>query len=52
MKEQLKIGYIVADEDEYAPLRNSAETLGAKRSDFYSREGHIFTFKENNKTIN
>ena len=51
MKEQLKIGYIVADEDEYAPLRDAAESYLAKRSDFYFREGHIFSFINGNKEI-
>ena len=51
MKEVLKIGYIVADEDEYAPLRKVADEFSAQRSDFYSREGHLFTFEKANKTI-
>ena len=51
MKDILKVGYIVADEDEYAPLRNMTEKLSAKRADFYSREGHIFSFEKNGKTV-
>ncbi len=51
MKEILKIGYIVADEDEYAPLRNFADRYAAARSDFYSREGHLFSFSQEGKTI-
>ena len=51
MKEVLKIGYIVADEDEYAPLRSFADKYMATRSDFYSREGHLFTFSQDGKTI-
>lgn len=51
MKEILKVGYIVADEDEYAPLRNLVEKLKAKRSDFYSREGHSFSFGKEGKTV-
>lgn len=51
MKDFLKIGYIVADEDEYAPLRDIADKLGAVRCDFYSREGHRFTFEQNGKKI-
>lgn len=51
MKEILKVGYIVADEDEYAPLRNMAKSLNAKRSDFYSREGHIFSFEKYGKKV-
>ena len=51
MKEVLKIGYIVADEDEYAPLRNMTERLAAKRSDFYSREGHVFSFEKDGRTV-
>ncbi len=51
MKDFLKIGYIVADEDEYAPLREMADMLKAKRNDFYSREGHSFCFEKNGKTI-
>ena len=51
MKEVLKIGYIVADEDEYAPLRIAAGKYSAKRCDFYSREGHLFAFEKDGKTI-
>ena len=51
MKEVLKVGYIVADEDEYAPLRNMTEKLSAQRSDFYSREGHIFSFEKDGKRV-
>ena len=51
MKDYLKIGYIVADEDEYAPLRDMSEQLLAKRSDFYTREGHEFSFKQGQKEI-
>lgn len=51
MKNELKIGYIVADEDEYAPLRDMAEELSAKRSDFYKREGHIFSFFKEDRKI-
>ena len=51
MKDVLRVGYIVADEDEYAPLRNMADKLSATRSDFYSREGHEFSFKKDNRTI-
>ncbi len=51
MKEVLKVGYIVADEDEYAPLRNMTEQLSAKRDDFYSREGHSFSFEKDGKTV-
>ena len=51
MLNELKIGYIVADEEEYAPLRDMAESLCAKRSDFYKREGHMFSFSKGEKTI-
>lgn len=51
MKELLKIGYIVADEDEYAPLRDMADELSAVRSDFFGREGHAFLLKKAGKTI-
>lgn len=51
MKELLKIGYIVADEDEYVPLRDKAEELGALRADFLTREGHTFEFKKDGKTV-
>ena len=37
-KEILKIGYVVADEDEYAPLRAVADEYSAVRSDFFTRE--------------
>lgn len=51
MKDTLKIGYIVADEDEYAPLRSMADRLSAVRADFYKREGHTFSFKKGEKTV-
>ncbi len=51
MKNELKIGYIVADEDEYAPLRELTVSLSAKRADFYKREGHIFSFEKGGKKI-
>ncbi len=51
MKDVLKIGYIVADEDEYAPLRNMADKLSAERKDFFGREGHTFSFKKDGKRI-
>ena len=50
-KEILKIGYVVADEDEYAPLRAVADEYSAKRSDFFAREGHLFTLEKDGKTI-
>ncbi len=51
MKNLLRIGYIVADEDEYAPLRSIADELGAQRVDFYKREGHSFTFVKKGRTV-
>ncbi len=51
MKDVLKIGYVVADEDEYAPLRNMADRLKAERKDFFGREGHTFSFKKDGKRI-
>lgn len=50
MEKLLKIGIVIADEDEYAPLRDRLGELSAKRCDFYKREGHKFYFiKENRK---
>lgn len=51
LNEILKIGYVVADEDEYAPLRSVADEYSAKRSDFFTREGHLFTLEKDGKTI-
>lgn len=51
MKDILKIGIVIADEDEYAPLRDRVEELNAQRSDFYSREGHTFYFESANKKV-
>jgi adenosylhomocysteine nucleosidase len=51
MKDFLKIGYVVADEDEYAPLRNMTESIGAVRCDFFGREGHKFAFEKENRTV-
>ena len=42
----MKIGLVIADESEYIMLRKKAEDEGAKRADFYSREGHIFDLGE------
>lgn len=51
MKNLLKIGIVIADEDEYAPLRDKADELCAKRSDFYKREGHKFSFINADKKV-
>lgn len=51
MKELLRVGYIVADEDEYAPLRNMTDKLSLTRADFYSREGHVFSFEKEGKRV-
>ena len=51
MKDVLKIGYIVADEDEYVPLRNKADELTAVRADFLTREGHIFEMEKDGKRL-
>ena len=51
MKDVIRIGYIVADEDEYAPLRNIADKLGAVRADFFKREGHVFSFEKDGKNV-
>ena len=52
MKNEINVGIIIADSDEYAPLREKAESLLAERKDFYSREGLSFTLLENDKKIN
>lgn len=52
MKNELKIGYVVADADEYAPLRDMAEELSATRADIFKREGHVFSFEKDGKKIN
>lgn len=51
MKDLLKVGIVIADEDEYAPLRNMVDSLGAERKDFYTREGHCFTFEKEGRKI-
>ncbi len=42
----MKIGLIIADESEYIMFRKKAQTEGAKRADFYTREGHVFNLAE------
>lgn len=51
MKDRLKVGVLIADDSEYAPLRQQVGTLGAVRADFFSREGHVFSLKQDGKTI-
>ncbi len=50
MKDLIKIGVVIADECEYAPLRDM-HLEGFKRSDFYKREGHTFEFSKDNRKI-
>ncbi len=51
MGDILRVGIVIADEDEYAPLRERADELNAKRADFFKREGHRFSFSENGRTV-
>lgn len=51
MKDVLRVGIVIADEDEYAPLRSNATELCAERCDFYKREGHKFSFEKNSKKV-
>ena len=37
----LKIGVVIADDMEYAPLKN----LGGQVCPYFFRDGHIFTYK-------
>jgi hypothetical protein len=39
MKNELKVGIVIADSDEYAPIKDKIAELGAKKADFYAREG-------------
>ena len=50
MKDTIKLGVVVADECEYAPLREMG-LQGFKRADFYKREGHTFEFSKQGKKI-
>ncbi len=43
----LKIGVVIADDMEYAPLK----TLGGQENAFFGRDGHIFTYKNEEKEI-
>ena len=43
MKDVLKIGILIADDDEYAPVLKKAEEYGAEEFGFYSRRGHKIT---------
>lgn len=51
MENILKIGIVIADEDEYAPLRKRLEELSAERCNFYKREGHKFCFSDEGRTV-
>ncbi len=51
MKNELKVGIVIADSDEYAPIKEKVSELAAEKADFHSREGLSFSFKEGNKTI-
>lgn len=50
MKDLIKIGIVIADECEYAPLR-SMDLTAFKRADFYKREGHTFEFQKGKRKI-
>ena len=51
MKELIKIGIVIADDCEYAPIRDKIEALDAKEANFYKREGHIFSFKNEERRV-
>lgn len=51
MKDVLRVGIVIADEDEYAPLRSRVAELGAERCDFYKHEGHKFSFEKNSRKV-
>lgn len=50
MKDTIKIGIVIADECEYAPLREMTD-LGIQRADFFKREGHLFEFFSGKRKI-
>ena len=43
----LKIGVVIADDMEYAPLKN----LGGQDCPYFFRDGHIFTYKTEEKEV-
>ncbi len=43
----LKIGVVIADDMEYAPLKN----LGGQDSPYFDRDGHIFTYSTDDKEV-
>lgn len=49
--EVLKIGLVVADRGEYEPIAQALEKLGAKKNNFFWREGHFYTAQLKNKTV-
>ncbi len=51
MKNELKVGIVIADSDEYAPIKERITELNAKEANFYSREGLSFELKEDAKTV-
>lgn len=51
MKKELKVGLIIADDSEYAALKNIDE-LKLTSKNFGVREGHTFTLAKGERTIN
>lgn len=51
MKELLRVGIAVADDQEYAPILAQAKALGAVRADYYGRPGHRFSLRRGGRTI-
>lgn len=51
MKDLIKIGIVIADECEYAPLRDMGKTLCAQNSYFYKREGTVFCLENQDRKI-
>ena len=51
MKNELKVGIVIADSDEYLPIKDKIDELGAGQANFYTREGLSFEFKQDGKTV-
>ena len=52
MKKVLRIGCIIADNDEYAPMRDIIKKYNPCRRDVLKREGHVFSLKNEDREIN
>lgn len=49
--DRIKIGIVIADDTEYIPVREYILQQGGQACPMYTREGHSFSFKEQDRTV-